>query len=144
MLHNSVFLWSLTSDYADWARPCEPLAPQNDRGEESVQPQLGLTEQDERQPPQGIEPMRGARLGQHIREVEINFHVNSILVPRGHVQSTGQSLHTGGTLGFGHFGNLHFLLLFLLFVLFLILFVLLLFSLYLLLLRRILSLLLLF
>ena len=33
MLHNSVFLWSLTSDYADWARPCEPLAPQNDPAE---------------------------------------------------------------------------------------------------------------
>ena len=34
-----------------------------DCGDESVQPQLGLTEQDERQPPQGIEPVRRAGLG---------------------------------------------------------------------------------
>ena len=34
-----------------------------DSGDESVEPELGLTEQDERQPPQGIEPVRRAGLG---------------------------------------------------------------------------------
>ena len=34
-----------------------------DCGDESVEPELGLTEQDERQSPQGIEPVRRAGLG---------------------------------------------------------------------------------
>ena len=46
----------------------------------------------------------------------INFHVDTILVPCCHIQIAGQGLNTGGTLGLGHLGNLHFLLLLLLLV----------------------------
>ena len=41
--------------------------------EDPVQPQLGLTEQDERQSPQRVKPMSRVRLGQHVREVELEI-----------------------------------------------------------------------
>lgn len=46
-----------------------------DGGDKSVQPELGLTEQDERQAPQGIEPVCRAGLGQHVREVELKYEM---------------------------------------------------------------------
>ena len=44
-----------------------------DGGDQAVEPQLGLAEQDEGQSPQGVEPVRRGGLGQHVREVELKY-----------------------------------------------------------------------
>ena len=54
-------------------RPEHGQREDEDSGDKSVEPELGLAEQDERQSPQGIEPMRGAGLCQHVREVELKI-----------------------------------------------------------------------
>ena len=47
---------------------------QNENGrEDSVEPELGLAEQDERQSPQGVETMSRTWLSQNIREVELKY-----------------------------------------------------------------------
>merc|ERR1712001_315798 len=88
-----------------------------DSGENPVEPQLGLTEQDERQAPQRIKPVGRVWLSQNVSKVEINFNVNSLLVSGRHVQPSRQSLHTGRTCWLWHLRHLHFLLLLLLLLL---------------------------
>merc|ERR1719382_1245201 len=50
-------------------------------GEEAVGPQLGLGEEDEGEPPHGVEAVGSARLRQHVVKVQVDLRIDPLGVP---------------------------------------------------------------